>query len=375
MNFDHTIFENTQPHSFPLADYYGQTYGKPANVTTVFGIKAETDVLELLKKTGESIDTINRRSVIEVTYDSIDCVYKISLPNNNVYVKCFHEKNTRNLSNLSKDFPDNPDTKKVDIYHSLDTQTTGFVSSFVDTLRLHQAIPDPTGKCYLIIKDAYGGLNLTEFKVKADEVDMELNYGAEFAHKIDCLVAKVNSEKMNGVSLLHGLPGTGKTSAVRLLTKRFHNRKVIFVPPFLTDAITSPEFLPFLLENPGSVLVLEDAEKVLMSRDHNPAGGQGVSSILNLTDGLLADALNMHIIATFNADRTTIDKALLREGRLCVEHKFDKLSVDQSNRLLAHLNPTANNTTTKPLTLAEIYTFGEEKLTSQQQSQSIGFTR
>ena len=88
-----------------------------------------------------------------------------------------------------------------------------------------------------------------------------------------------------------------------------------------------------------------------MNREHN--ANQGVSNILNISDGLLGDCLKIFIIATFNTSRDLIDPALLRKGRLFLEHEFDKLDPEQCNLIYKKMN--IDKTASCPMTLAEIY--------------------
>jgi len=126
---------------------------------------------------------------------------------------------------------------------------------------------------------------------------------------------------------------------------------------------------PFLIENSNSVLFIEDAERVIT--DRQTGGANGVSNILNITDGILSDILNIQIVATFNMDKAKIDSALLRKGRLIAEHKFDALGVEDANNLLKHLGKEAN--TTKPMTLTEIYNVEEAEYKSEDKYSPIGF--
>jgi ATP-dependent 26S proteasome regulatory subunit len=64
------------------------------------------------------------------------------------------------------------------------------------------------------------------------------------------------------------------------------------------------------------------------------------------------------VIATFNMKREKIDQALLRKGRLIAEHKFTKLTIDESNNLLKHIGK--EGTVTESMTLADIYNIDEE---------------
>jgi len=127
--------------------------------------------------------------------------------------------------------------------------------------------------------------------------------------------------------------------------------------------------IPFLIDNSDSILFIEDAERVIT--DRNTGGTAGVSNILNITDGILSDMLNIQIVATFNMDKKKIDEALLRKGRLIAEHKFDKLSIEESNKLVNHLK-IKDFVATKPMTLTEIYNVNEEEFKSEEKTK-IGF--
>jgi ATP-dependent 26S proteasome regulatory subunit len=135
-------------------------------------------------------------------------------------------------------------------------------------------------------------------------------------------------------------------------------KKVIFVPPFLTESITSPEFVPFLAQNSDSILVIEDAERVVSDRGSGQGSSIGVSNILNMTDGILGDVMNIQIIASFNMHRNKIDSALLRKGRLIAEHKFSKLTDKETNKLLKHIGK--DHEVTDGMTLADIYNIDVE---------------
>jgi len=125
----------------------------------------------------------------------------------------------------------------------------------------------------------------------------------------------------------------------------------------LNYGLSEPSIIPFLMEHKNSILIIEDAEKVISDREINGSSA-GVSNILNITDGILGDCLNIQIVATFNMKKEKIDKALLRKGRLICEHKFTPLSVENSNKLLKHLGKT--KTVDKPTSLADIYHIDED---------------
>jgi hypothetical protein len=216
------------------------------------------------------------------------------------------------------------------------------------------------------------GYDTTTFELPKQKLDIELGYGKSFKPIHEKIIHKLNERKSKGLVLLHGTPGTGKTHYLKYLASKIKNKRVLFIPPFLADFITSPEMTPFLIQNAGSVLFIEDAEKVIT--DRNTGGGNGVSNILNITDGILSDILNIQIVATFNMDKKKIDEALLRKGRLIAEHKFDALPVEDSQALIDHLG--FDYKTDKPMTLTEIYNLSEVEYKSEDKGRTtIGFNR
>lgn len=226
----------------------------------------------------------------------------------------------------------------------------------------------------LISKDSDGGLTTKVFTLNVKEVDLALNYGDKFPAIYNKILERLNTDNDKGIVLFHSVPGCGKTSLIRHIVSQIKSKEVIFVPPYLVEVISSPDFLPFLTDHPNSIFVIEDAERVLLSRDSGQGSSQGVSTILNMGDGLLSDCLNIQFICTFNTAAENIDKALTRKGRLIADYKFEPLSVEDSNRLLKHLG---KQTVAKaPMTLADIYGADEEQIKAEEKgTATIGFKR
>ncbi|WP_315819823.1 hypothetical protein [Paraflavitalea speifideaquila] len=138
----------------------------------------------------------------------------------------------------------------------------------------------------------------------------------------------------------------------------------------IAGCLTDPDFIDLLIDNPNRVVIIEDAENVIMDRRTNPQSS--VSNLLNISDGLLADFLNVQLICTFNNSVTMIDNALMRKGRLIARYEFGKLSIAKAQQLSDHLG--FDTLIKQPMTIAEITNLHEE-VNQPQQMQVIGFRR
>lgn len=220
-----------------------------------------------------------------------------------------------------------------------------------------------------MIYSSMDGLDTKSFKIVPPTVDLKLNYEDGFEKNVHEYLLKELDETYKGIAILHGTPGTGKTMYLRHLVSILSSqgRSLIYIPPNMVDSLSNPEFLPLLAENPNSVLIIEDSENALRSRD---SGNMAVTNLLSLADGLLSDSLNMQIIATFNTKLDNIDKAIMREGRLIINHEFKPLPAEKATALSKHIG--SNKTYTEPKTLAEIYNYHKKKTNATKQK-AIGF--
>jgi hypothetical protein len=223
-----------------------------------------------------------------------------------------------------------------------------------------------------LVKSDMGHLDTEEYDLYVPPTDLELNYGSDFTKIHNVIVDRLNNNNDKGIILLHGDPGTGKTSYIKHLTTLVKDKDILFIPPSMAEMLSEPTIIPFLMDHKNSILIIEDAERVISDREGNGSPA-GVSNILNLTDGILGDCLNIQVIATFNMKREKIDQALLRKGRLIAEHKFEKLSVDDTNKLLTHLNK--NQQVEEGMVLADIYNIDTEVYKTSTKGNKIGFNK
>jgi PII-like signaling protein len=221
-----------------------------------------------------------------------------------------------------------------------------------------------------LVKSEMGHLDTEEYEMMVPDMNLELNYGKDFIKIHEHIIKRLNNPNDKGIILFHGDPGTGKTSYIKYLTRLIEDKQILFIPPAMAESLSEPSIIPFLMEHKNSILIVEDAERVIADRENN-GSSVGVSNILNLTDGILGDCLNIQVIATFNMKREKIDQALLRKGRLIAEHKFTKLSVEDTNNLLKHLGNEKR--VDKGMCLADIYNIDEEIYKTENNKTQIGF--
>lgn len=261
-------------------------------------------------------------------------------------------------------------TSEVEIFFDF---PTGKPQDLIDKLKkLELELNNEHNKIGLICQDSDGGLYTKDFPLLKNDFDFDLNlhYGSGFSTFHDITIKRIDdSEK--GIILLHGTPGTGKSYYIRRLIRDLmrRNKKILYLPNNIVDLLGTPHFNNFLLDfvddaiesgnRKGLLMVIEDAEKVLLKRESNPYGGSGVSNILNSTDGILNDFLNIQILATFNTSIENIDEAILRKKRAISVKEFGKLSIEDSQKLIDSLK--LNYTATEEMCLADIYSIKQEE--------------
>jgi len=303
----------------------------------------------------------------EIGFKKVNHVFssnrRFDLASQSLYVNEEKQVIIRVYGNVQKD-KDN--LVQIDIAYNLEN---GEIEKQVDFPKLKE-LERTKKKCNIqLVKSEMGHLDTEEYDLYVPPMELELNYGASFSKVHDVIVKKLNENNGKGIILLHGEPGTGKTSYIKYLTSLIKDKDILFIPPSMAEMLSEPSIIPFLMDHKNSILIIEDAERVISDRQGNGSPA-GVSNILNLTDGILGDCLSIQIVATFNMKREKIDQALLRKGRLIAEHKFDKLTSEETNELLKHLKK--DHVSTESMSLADIYNIDIELIKVDNKSK-IGF--
>jgi hypothetical protein len=199
-----------------------------------------------------------------------------------------------------------------------------------------------------LVMTRHSGLDIENAPLLYAQPLDEANYAVGFADFNKEVLDWTNDWKSTGLSIFHGEPGTGKTSYLRHLCSE--KRNLVYIPSNLASEIGNPGFTTFLTKNRQKVIVIEDAENIVISDGTTRTAA--LQNILNATDGFLADIIQCKFILTFNTDLKNVDSALLREGRAKVVYEFKPLCADRSDALLEKLGKEKQG---KPMTLAQIY--------------------
>lgn len=228
-------------------------------------------------------------------------------------------------------------------------------------LEFVKPLPEDTDKTvtYDLVVSTNTGFSTTECTSSRNiDIDVKKNYNDDLPYdKYKEFCEKDGS----GLALMYGIAGSGKTSLIKKLIYDCSDTNFYIMDFSMLQNIVSGQFLSFLLGLKNAVIIMEDCEYILKRRDthENPL----INSLLNITDGLVGDALNIRFLCTFNAALTDIDEALLRPGRLKVKYEFKALNKDKTKAICGD---------DKAETLAEIY--NKDKIDfNKKEQRKIGF--
>jgi hypothetical protein len=164
------------------------------------------------------------------------------------------------------------------------------------------------------------------------------------------IMQQLSDPQQKGVVFLHGQRGTGKTTYLRSLISRLGSR-VVLMPAEMTFQMSTPHALPFILNLPGSVILLEDVDAMLV--DRSGFGSELSNNLGDFSEGLLSDCVNLKFVVTCNLPLDQIDTGFMRRSLIMASYEFRPLTAARCNKLFEELRP--GHHTSKELTLAEVF--------------------
>lgn len=105
-------------------------------------------------------------------------------------------------------------------------------------------------------------------------------------------------------------------------------------------------------EPKARLLVLEDAGE-LVAADARAETGQALSRLLNVSDGLLGQGLNLCTLITTNEPIDKLHPAVLRPGRCAAQVEVPLLDVESANHWLEARDD--GRPVSEPITVAELF--------------------
>jgi hypothetical protein len=169
--------------------------------------------------------------------------------------------------------------------------------------------------------------------------DVHTNYPSGVASRLEAITSFQAFDAIEGIGVWHGPSGTGKTTAIRTIAREWESwcdvHCVVDADAFFND---TSYMMNVLLDGHDDerprLVVLEDAGE-LVTVDARVETGQGLSRILNLSDGMVGQGLRTSLLITTNEPISRLHPAIRRPGRCWSQIEFCEFSAPEADAWLA----------------------------------------
>lgn len=199
------------------------------------------------------------------------------------------------------------------------------------------------------------GYALRPCTVDSDLASLEKYFNDDLVESDKLIREKLSDFRNRGIVLLHGMPGTGKTTYLKHLLSTLDKKSVV-VPTDFIQSLNFPAVISLLHRTPDIIIVCEDIDDFVM--EGNILGTSWVTNVANYTDSVLSHYNNVRFLFTCSQPPDKLAKPLTRSGRIMASYEFKPLTVEKCNALLAIRYPGC--TTDHEMTLADVINYHEK---------------
>ena len=216
-----------------------------------------------------------------------------------------------------------------------------FMKILLDGMPAPAPLPQPVNAIYVSFSyDTDDGNRAVTRAITAPSWEViKANYPEQVRGKLDEFITGGPDALRGHLGILHGPPGSGKSTFIRSLCKEWTGKARVTYIVDTETFFTNPGYLLSTILDDRSgwhIIICEDAEDFL-TREKKAQVGQAISRILNVGDGMLGQGLRVLILFTTNAKRMDLDDAITRKGRCFLDVELPRFTRSEAiTWLLAH---------------------------------------